>query len=116
MFQASLGRAEPPAVRVAVERSAVAATLIDASREAQMVVVGSRGMGALGRAVLGSVSTALVHHAHCPVSVVYAEEAQTFDRTSLVLLGVDGSPLRRPPPSWPSTKRLVGEWTLALHV
>jgi nucleotide-binding universal stress UspA family protein len=52
-LQASLGHAKPPAVRAVVKRSAVAGTLINASRKAQMVVVGSRGMGALGRAVLG---------------------------------------------------------------
>ena len=57
-----------------------------------MVVVGSRGMGALGRAVLGSVSSGLVHHAHCPVAVVHADEAMAPDPTSPVLLGIDASP------------------------
>jgi nucleotide-binding universal stress UspA family protein len=91
-FHASLGDTEPPAVRAAVKHAAVATTLISASREAQMVVVGSRGMGALGRAVLGSVSSGLVHYAHCPVAVIHANEAQAPDRTSPVLLGIDGSP------------------------
>lgn len=57
-----------------------------------MAVVGSRGMGALGRGVLGSVSSGLIHYAHCPVAVVHADEAQAPDRTSPVLLGIDGSP------------------------
>jgi nucleotide-binding universal stress UspA family protein len=91
-LHASLGDAEPPAVHVTVQHAAVAATLISASTEAQMVVVGSRGMGALGRAVLGSVSSGLVHHAHCPVAVVHADEAMAPDPTSPVLLGIDGSP------------------------
>jgi nucleotide-binding universal stress UspA family protein len=90
-FHASLGDTRPPAVRAAVQHSAVADTLITASREAQMVVVGSRGMGALGRAMLGSISSGLVHYAHCPVAVVHADEAQAPDRTSPVLLGIDGS-------------------------
>ena len=87
----SLGDAEPPDVRTEVQRSAVAATLINASRNAQMVVVGSRGMGGIGRVVLGSVSSGLVHHAHCPVAIVHESEAHEPDRTSPVLLGIDGS-------------------------
>src|SRR5829696_2934460 len=38
--------------------------------EAGMVVVGSRGEGGVRRALLGSVSDSVVHHAHCPVLVV----------------------------------------------
>jgi nucleotide-binding universal stress UspA family protein len=35
-----------------------------------LIVVGSRGLGPLRRAMMGSVSTSVVHHAHCPVLVV----------------------------------------------
>jgi nucleotide-binding universal stress UspA family protein len=35
---------------------------------------GSRGLGGLKRALMGSVSDSVVHHAHCPVLVVGAEE------------------------------------------
>jgi nucleotide-binding universal stress UspA family protein len=34
----------------------------------------------------------VVHHAHCPVAIVHAEKSQTIDRSSPVLLGIDGSP------------------------
>jgi len=44
--------------------------LEDASRTAAMVVVGSRGRGALAATVLGSVSQHVLHRAHCPVAVV----------------------------------------------
>lgn len=44
--------------------------LIDLSRDAQLVVVGSNGRGRLAGAVLGSVSQSLIHHAECSVLVV----------------------------------------------
>jgi nucleotide-binding universal stress UspA family protein len=89
-LHASLGETQPRAVRTEVLHFNVVPALVNASKEAQMVVVGSRGMGAIGRTLLGSVSSGLVHHARGPVTVVHADEAQA--RTSPVLLGIDGSP------------------------
>jgi len=40
---------------------------------AGLIVMGSRGLGSLRRALMGSVSTSVVHHAHCPVMVVRGE-------------------------------------------
>ena len=45
----------------------VRAILLDAAREAQLLVIGSRGRGGVRRMALGSVSQALLHHAQCPV-------------------------------------------------
>jgi nucleotide-binding universal stress UspA family protein len=37
---------------------------------AGLIVMGSRGLGGIGRALMGSVSDSVVRHAHCPVMVV----------------------------------------------
>jgi nucleotide-binding universal stress UspA family protein len=41
---------------------------------AGLIVVGSRGLGAMRRVLMGSVSSSVVRHAHCPVLVVRGEE------------------------------------------
>jgi nucleotide-binding universal stress UspA family protein len=45
--------------------------LVDASANASLVVVGSRSLGAIGEALLGSVSHYVLHKAHCPIAVVH---------------------------------------------
>ncbi len=43
---------------------------------ADLIVMGSRGLGGVRRALMGSVSDSVVRHAHCPVLVVRAEKEQ----------------------------------------
>jgi nucleotide-binding universal stress UspA family protein len=68
-------------------------TLVDLSKDAQMVVAGCRGDGPIGRLLLGSVSSGLVRHAKCPVGVIHDENPLAMGRDQAsVLVGIDGSP------------------------
>jgi nucleotide-binding universal stress UspA family protein len=53
-----------------------AVEIVDLAEElgAGLVVVGSRGLGGIRRALMGSVSDSVVRHAHCPVLIVRREE------------------------------------------
>jgi nucleotide-binding universal stress UspA family protein len=68
-------------------------TLVDLSEEAEMIVVGCNGRGAVGRVLLGSVSSGVVRSARCPVAVIRAEASHLprSDRAP-VLVGIDCSP------------------------
>ena len=55
-----------------VREGPAAAVLIDAARDASLLVVGSRGLGGFTGLLLGSVSQQCVQHAACPVVVVRA--------------------------------------------
>jgi nucleotide-binding universal stress UspA family protein len=49
--------------------------------EPRFLVIGSHGWGAVRRALFGSVSTGVLHHAHCPVLVVRGEETKSANGT-----------------------------------
>lgn len=57
-------------VKQEVVEGHAAQRLIDASRDADLVVVGSRGHGGFAGMLLGSVSQHVAAHAHCPVAVI----------------------------------------------
>jgi len=73
------------------EQGAVAATILNrAPKRDGLLVVGSQGLDALDRFMLGSVSMKLIHHAACPVLVVKGEAAP-LRRITLATDGSDAS-------------------------
>lgn len=63
-----------------------------ADEDSQLIVVGRRGRGGLRRALLGSVSSAVVRAAHCPVAVVHHHVSPVQPSGAPIVLGIDGSP------------------------
>ncbi|MEU1996803.1 universal stress protein [Nocardia gamkensis] len=83
---------DEPAITTEVSFELAIPLLIDRSARARMLVVGSRGLGAFQRGLLGSVSTATTHHAHCPVAVIHGISAiDAVSARQPVLVGVDGT-------------------------
>jgi nucleotide-binding universal stress UspA family protein len=68
------GGPRPASVRVRVVSGTPAEELLSAAEDADMIVVGSRGTGGFARLLLGSVTSHLAHHAHCPVVIIPAED------------------------------------------
>jgi nucleotide-binding universal stress UspA family protein len=66
--------------------------LVDLSEGAEMVIVGCLGTGTLRGRHLGSVSSGLIHYAHCPVAVIHDGISLDADTTGPVLVGIDASP------------------------
>jgi nucleotide-binding universal stress UspA family protein len=67
---AALGGPHPESVTVKAVHGFPVEELVNASKEADMIVLGSRGAGGFTRLMLGSTAGQVVQHAHCPVLIV----------------------------------------------
>jgi nucleotide-binding universal stress UspA family protein len=94
---------------------APAPTLIAASADAAMLVLGPRGMGVGLTAVLGSVSLYCTQWARCPVAVIHDLEAVELTSRRIVV-GVDGSGGSRRALEWAVDEaRLTGAEVDVVH-
>jgi len=71
---AGLAGPHPESVTVKAVHGFPVEELISASKEADMVVLGSRGVGGFTRLLMGSTAGQVVQHAHCPVVIVPPED------------------------------------------
>ncbi|MGO9154243.1 universal stress protein [Mycobacterium sp.] len=83
----------PAGIHTEILSSGAVPTLINLSKDAEMLVAGSQGSGRWPGRLLGSVSAALLRHAHCPVAIVHEEDLSTPTPVQApVLAAIDGSP------------------------
>jgi nucleotide-binding universal stress UspA family protein len=68
-----LDGAHPESVTVRAMHGFPVEELVNASKEADLIVLGSRGVGGFTRLMLGSTADQVVRHAHCPVTIVPPE-------------------------------------------
>ncbi|OBI21904.1 universal stress protein [Mycobacterium sp. E2327] len=96
LVEAASLRGGPAGIHTEILSSAAVPTLIGLSKEAGMLVTGAQGSGRWPGRLLGSVSSALLRHAHCPVAIVHDAPVTPGAGRGPVLLGVDGSPASEP--------------------
>jgi nucleotide-binding universal stress UspA family protein len=68
-----LGAQRPETVTVRTVSGSVVEELVAAGKDADLLVVGSRGAGGFTRLVMGSVSSLVIQHATCPVVIIPPE-------------------------------------------
>ncbi len=68
------GKERPVGLKGSISQGHATFVLLDASEKAEMLIVGSRGLGGFSGLLLGSVSSACAEHAKCPVLVVHGTD------------------------------------------
>jgi nucleotide-binding universal stress UspA family protein len=88
------GPRQPRRITTRLRVGTVVPTVCEFTHDAaHMIVVGRRGRGGIHRTLLGSVSSAVVHTAGCPVAVIHHDHlARSESVPAPVVVGIDGSP------------------------
>lgn len=105
--QAALGWAREEALlrdavveEITVQGGKVVPALLEAARQAELLVLGRRGRGGFSSLLLGSVSQQCAGHARCPVVVVPVGSGAPGPVAGRIVVGVDGSETARAALLW----------------
>jgi nucleotide-binding universal stress UspA family protein len=83
---------EPVKIECEIVRGSPEAVLIDQSRSAAMICMGSVGIGRIARKLLGSTADAVARKAQCPAAIVRGDRETTGPDSGYVAVVVDDSP------------------------
>ena len=83
---------EPVKVETDLVHGSPASALIDESRHAAMICIGSVGIGQLARKVIGSTADAVAQNAHCPVAIIRTDREAGESHSGSIAVVVDDSP------------------------
>ena len=83
---------KPVKVETAILDGPAGPALVEESRDAEIICVGSVGIGRYARSILGSTATDLAEKAHCPVAVIRPQEEQPPHAINWVVVEVNEQP------------------------
>ncbi len=82
---------KPVKIETEIPRGSAGPALVEASRDAEMICVGSMGIGRYARSILGSTATELAEKAHCPVAVVRSNPDQSLPEFNWIVVRMTGA-------------------------
>jgi nucleotide-binding universal stress UspA family protein len=120
----TVGTAHAASIEQQIINDHAAAALLEASDGADLLVVGARGLGRLKSLLLGSVSSAVLRHATCPVAIVRDGTDLSDEGIARVVVGIDGSHTAERALEWAleegrlhdATVEVVHAWTFPYRV
>ena len=83
---------KPVKVETAILDGPPGPALVEESRDAEIICVGSVGIGRYARSILGSTATDLAEKAHCPVAIIRPPEEQPRHAINWVVVEVNEQP------------------------
>lgn len=102
------------AVETDVRLGSPTASLVEASKDADLLVVGNRGRGAVAGALLGSVAFSVTAQAACPVVVVRGDTERRPGTDHPVVVGVDSSEGAQAAVEWAADEAMTAGAPLVL--